>query len=86
MGQIPDVEKELQKETSLGHPLHGVTCHVVAFNTGDPNEFLFATDSPAAPLAFVHLTWRTESDPNWPYTVCYPGWGEFRTAWLTPDS
>jgi hypothetical protein len=47
---------------------------------------LFATDNPAAPVAFVHLTFKAETDPRWPYTVGYAGWEAFRAAWEAPDA
>lgn len=81
LGQAGSAEAELEREVSSGHPLFGMTCRAVGFHADDPNEFLFATDSPAAPLAFVHLTWKAERDPTWPYTISYPGWEAFRDAW-----
>src|SRR5207244_3795352 len=81
IGRVESVEGELQAEVGERHPLYRVRCRAVAWNEADTNEFLFATANPAMPLAFVHLTWKTERDSTWPYTVGYPGWSAFRAAW-----
>jgi hypothetical protein len=84
LGLVRSAEVELQSEICPGHLLYGQACRVVAFNSDDVNEFLFVTGNSAAPLAFVHLTFRAESDPKWPYTVCYDGWESFSKAWQLP--
>ncbi len=84
-GLIPSAEVELQSELCPEHPLFGVACRAVAFNADNENEFLFATDNPTTPLAFVHLTFQAESDPKWPYPVSYSGWEEFRAAWKSEN-
>ena len=82
LGRVGSVEEELHSEVCEGHPLYHVPCRVIGWNPDDTNEFLFVTGNPAMPLAFVHLTWKAERDPSWPYTVGYPGWDAFRSAWL----
>jgi hypothetical protein len=84
IGLLRSAEVELQSEVCVGHPLYGVPRQVVAFNADDVNEFLFATNNPAAPVAFVHLTYKAEIDPRWPYTVGYSGWDASRDAWEAP--
>lgn len=86
LGRVGSIEAELQSEVPPGHLLHRVACQVVAFNAEDPNEFLFASENIAAPVAFVHLTWKTESDPVWPFTVGYSGWEAFRAAWVAENT
>jgi hypothetical protein len=81
LGLVRSAEAELQSEVCPGHCLYRVACRAVAFNADDVNEFLFVTDNATAPLAFVHLTFRAESDPFWPYTVVYSGGEAFRAAW-----
>jgi hypothetical protein len=81
LGRVESVEAELQLEVCPGHVLYGVPCRAVGWNPQDPNEFLFATNDPGLSFAFVHLTWRTEQDPTWPYTLRYPNWDPFRSAW-----
>jgi hypothetical protein len=86
LGLIESVEVELQSEVCAGHPLYSESCRVVGWNTEDPNEFLFVTANAEMPLAFVHLTWKSESDPTWPFTVGYPGWDAFRLAWNAEEA
>lgn len=63
---------ELKRETPDGHLLRYCRVQVIGRCMADPNEFLFATDSKNARLARVHLTWRAETEPTWPYTITYP--------------
>lgn len=77
----PFLVAELQREVCAGHLLHGRSCRAVAQATDDPNEFLFATDHPKFPVAFVHLTWTVESSPTFPYTVGYSSWEAFQQEW-----
>lgn len=90
LGLVGSVESELAREVCRDHLLHDVDCRVVGFNSNDTNEFLLATDMPAIPLVFVHLTWQQEEDPSWPFTEVYAGWEAFRSAWdenaEAPDS
>ncbi len=46
-----------------------------------PDEFLFLTDHPEMPLAFVHLTWAVETDPVWPWTKGFASIAEW-AAWM----
>jgi hypothetical protein len=82
----PTLATELQRECCPKHHLHGWTCVPVAQAHDDPNEFVFVTDNPALPIAFVHLTWAVERDPSFPYTVGYRSWEEFRRAWTASDA
>ncbi len=81
LGLVNSPETELQAEVCPGHPLYRVKCQAIAWNEADPNEFLFATARKDMPLAFVHLTWKSEHDPSWPYTVGYNDWEAFQRAW-----
>lgn len=82
---VESIETELQSEVCPGHLLYRVKCRAVAFNADDTNEFLFVTDNPTVPLAFVHLTYKAETDPVWPYTIPYHGWEVFWMAWQNSD-
>jgi hypothetical protein len=73
---------ELQREVAPTHPLYRVACRAVARNGQDPKEFLFFTAHPRMPLAFVHLTWRKEELPDYPWMKGYESWEAFRQAWL----
>jgi hypothetical protein len=76
---------ELRREVSPAHPLYRVRCSAVARNRQDPNEFLFLTDNPRMPLAFVHLTWAKEERPDFPWVEGYESWDAFRKAWADPS-
>lgn len=76
---------ELQRECCTEHPLHGRSCVAVARAGDDPNEFVFVTDNPEFPIAFVHLTWSVERSPTFPFTVGYRSWEEFQTAWAADE-
>jgi hypothetical protein len=73
--------RELQREVSPLHPLYRVACAAVGRNRADPNEFLFLTDRPGMPLAFVHLTWAKEEGGKFPWVEGYESWEAFRVAW-----
>lgn len=62
---------ELRREMPNGHVLKHCELAAVGRCDADPNEFLFATDSPQAPLVVVHLTWSVETDPMWPFTYTF---------------
>ena len=79
-------EAELQHEVCPGHPLHRVECRAVARSCEHPDAFVFVTAHPLMPIAFVHLTWHVETDPSFPYTVGYPSWEAFRSAWTDADA
>jgi hypothetical protein len=85
-GRVESLEAELRAEACPGHPLHGAGCRLVGWNSASLHEFLFATDAPGLPLAFVHLTWQQETDPRWPRTTGYAVWEAFRAAWASPDA
>jgi hypothetical protein len=75
------VPAELQRECCAEHPLYGRVCVPIAQSLAYPDDFLFITDNPEMPIAFVHLTWSRESNAMFPYTVGYASWEEFRVAW-----
>jgi len=80
------IEAELQRELCPGHPLYRVETWVVASNREDFNEYLFVTDDAKMPVVFVHLTWTQERTPDFPFTVIYSSWEEFRAAWEEEDA
>jgi hypothetical protein len=86
IGRVDSLEAELRSEVSAGHPLFGVPCSLVGWNSASLHEFLFSTAAPGLPLAFVHLTWRAETDPRWPRTTGYAGWEAFLAAWSSHDA
>jgi hypothetical protein len=73
--------RELQREVGPLHPLYNVECRAIGRNSKDPNEFLFLTAQPRMPLAFVHLTWKVETQPEFPWMEGYESWEAFRRTW-----
>lgn len=85
-GAAEGFARELQKELTPRHVLHGLSITAVA-RRRDCDEVLFATSDPAMPLAVVHLTRTgcTESFPQWPQAVGYKSWDDWVTTCLLPD-
>jgi hypothetical protein len=77
---------ELRKELGSRHVLFDVPVRAIARHVGCA-DVLFATADPAKPLAVVHLTWasRTEPDPHWPCTTLYRDWQDWTERCLNPD-
>lgn len=75
----PNAERlsaELSSELAPNHALYGLKSRAVA-NRIDRDDVLFTVDGGSSPLAVVHLTWRKESDPNWPSTKLFASWEEW---------
>ena len=62
---------ELRREMPAGHRLFNCELRVIGKCDADHNEFLYATNDATAPIACVHLTWKTESNANWPHADIY---------------
>lgn len=75
---------ELKRELAPGHPLSGVTARAIA-RRKDNDDVLFELVSAEKPLAVVHLTWRKEDSPDWPYTTFYGGWDDWAQRCMLPD-
>lgn len=71
----PNLEKELRREVSPGHPLFGRPASAVARNQDD---VLYRIDGG---VAEVHLTWSgTREPPPWPSTALYATLEEWRRS------
>jgi hypothetical protein len=66
----PGLESELAQEVSEQHPLFGKRAVAVARRHDNDDVLFFLPDRPQ-PLAVVHLTWRREQSPEWPWTVFF---------------
>lgn len=78
------VEAELARELSPGHRLHGLPVRAIVLG-GNGDDVLFEITDGSGQVAEVHLTWRPERDPDWPFAEVYPGWAAFRAAWAADD-
>ena len=72
---------ELHREMCPTHPLVGVQCRPIAYDSKIKKDFLFETDRPDMPLALVHFTWAIESDPRWPWITAFANIEKF-LAWV----
>jgi hypothetical protein len=81
------LETELRGEVAEGHLLYSVPAVAVGRRM-DCDDMLFRIEHPSYTLAVVHLTWRTqpEPDPTWPYTVLFHTWEEWIEKCLKPDN
>jgi len=61
---------ELRREIPAGHVLADRKLFPVARHRGR-DDVLIRTTGPDPTLWVVHLTWRTESDPQWPHTRAF---------------
>lgn len=63
-------ERELQRELPEGHRLFGLPVRCVA-RRRDRDDVLFELGDGTTTWAIVHLTWKSESDPDWPYVEVF---------------
>jgi hypothetical protein len=66
----------LQSEIPAEHVLHGLRLRAVATRI-DRDDVLFEIDGGHIPLAVVHMTWRKETNPDWPRTKLFPSWEDW---------
>ena len=74
MGRPPVADTvlgELRREICDRHPLAGVECRPVAWNSWGSKDFLFLTARPDMPVALVHFTWAVERELAWPFVISY---------------
>jgi hypothetical protein len=74
------IVEELRREVCSDHPLAGHRCVPVAYNREDENEFVFLTSNPELLVAVVHLTWKQEASPKWPWTYGFRSLEEFKAS------
>ena len=78
------LEEELLREISEKHILYGKKVNAIAHRQ-DCDDVLFElTDDPYR-YAVVHLTWRIESNPEWPSTSLYKDWLDLYNNCIVPD-
>jgi hypothetical protein len=71
------LEGELEREVCSEHVLYRVPVVAIARRFGY-DDVLYQL--PDGRLAYVHLTWKQESKPDWPYTEIYHTVDEFLAA------
>jgi len=67
-GSIVSMNRQLQRELSAGHPLHGLPVRAIG-GRQDCDDVLFALDDNTGRVAVVHLTWaKSPQGFPWPAT------------------
>lgn len=79
------LEKELLREISPGHKLQGVSLRAVGRRT-DSDDVLFELKNFDYQCAVVHLTWRKETSADWPFTVLFETFEQWRIECMVPDN
>jgi hypothetical protein len=72
-----ELEAELQREAHPAHVLHGHTA-VALGRRWRRDDILFLLDD--GRFAQVHLTWRPETKPEWPWTNIFPTFEAWKTV------
>lgn len=82
-----NLENELRKEITYGHPLFSLRTRPIARRT-DSDEVLFEVDSPDFRYAVVQLSWTgsPERDCRWPHTKMFETFDIWVESRMTPDS
>ena len=70
------LERELARETCLGHPLHGSRVKAL-YRRYPHDDVLFEVFGSDCPYYCVHLTWSAETDPNYPYITRFRSLEDF---------
>ncbi|MEP7340554.1 MAG: hypothetical protein ABI977_22680 [Acidobacteriota bacterium] len=78
------LERELVSEVSPRHPLFQIEAIAIA-RRDDNDDVLFFLPKYAPPLAVVHLTWRKQTETEWPFTCFYNSIADFVEHRLKPD-
>ena len=76
--------EELRREICDRHILFGVDARAVGTRI-DCDDVLFVTDNPHKPIAVVHLTWKLETDPKWPFTSIFDSWQDWISNCMMRD-
>lgn len=71
------VQGELQREICKEHPLYGIKCRAIAWDTFTGTDFLFTTHKPEMPFVLIHFTWTRETSHSFPYIVEFRCFDDF---------
>ena len=81
---VAKIAERLKKDLPKGHVLNGLELKAVARRL-DQDDVLFEVLGGDQPLAVVHMTWKRETDPEWPWTKLYQSWDEWVEKVMRPD-
>ena len=77
------IAERLKQDLPKGHVLSGLELKAVARRV-DQDDVLFEVVGGDQPLAVVHISWRRETDPRWPWTTFYQSWDEWVEKAMRP--
>ena len=79
--------EELVREVSSGHCLFGVSAVALATNSAPDryDDVLYRVELPNHRYAMVHLTWKSETLPDFPSITLYRDWEHFVSDGMKPD-
>ncbi len=72
--QAAELTREVQRELTPGHVLHGLRIEAVAVKRHLKDVIFWLPDS--SQWALVHLTYKVEPDPRWPTAIVASDWLE----------
>ena len=75
---------ELQRELSTRHVLFGHRVRAIA-RSGARDDVLFESLEDAPTVFVVHLTWKPETEPDWPFTTRFHSRRQFVQDWSRED-
>ena len=78
------LESELARELPRGHILECARVRAVARRL-DTDDVLFQLTGHDKPYAVVHLSYNSETDPQWPWTVLFDSWEDWVENCMEPD-
>jgi hypothetical protein len=83
---VAAMERELRREVSDGHELHGLPVRALA-RRQDRDDVLFAFYDGSGRVAVVHLTWASipPERPPWPHTTMFPTLEAWRVEGMCAD-
>ncbi len=82
-GSAANLERQLNREVTEGHPLFGLSVTALA-RRRDTDDVVFAVGVPTRRLAAVHLTWAGRQEPPFPETDLFETFEAFRAAVMEP--
>lgn len=71
------LDRELQQELCPGHIRHGVTASVIGKRRARADFLYLLADGR---FAQVHLTWKPEQNPTWPWTEIYSSFDAWKSV------
>lgn len=75
---------ELRRELPVGHCLEGLSLQALGQSEKN-DDVLFVHRGASERVYVVHLTWKTETHPDWPHTSTFASLKDFLDSWREDD-